>query len=150
MSSACPSVRPSWDPCCIQCVQSVCTFFFCTPWGNIYCSQAAGKVQIVYKALFANCSALSLCLPLSFYLSAACLIYSPALILHNAPFVVCGILTAVTSMLNIQADRVHPYTDTDTDTQVERGRERERESARVGWTFCLAANRESRPLSCRA
>lgn len=62
--------------------------------------EAAGKVQIVYKALFAKLQR-SPTLPLS---------HDLALSLFQ-----CGIrcfveiLTAVTSMLNIQADRVHPY-----------------------------------------
>lgn len=58
--------------------------------------EPAGKVQIVYKALFAK------------------LQRSPT-ISRSRSLLECGIrcfveiLTAVTSMLNIQADRVHPY-----------------------------------------
>lgn len=93
--------------------------------------EAAGKVQIVYKALFAKLqrsSTLSLSHDLSLSLFQ------------------CGIrcsveiLTAVTSMLNIQADRVHPYRHARTERQRAGAGERKR------WLDILSGIQ--RPLSC--
>lgn len=95
--------------------------------------EAAGKVQIVYKALFAKLQR-SPTLPLSHHLSLSFSLFQ------------CGIrcfveiLTAVTSMLDIQADRVHPYRHARKESQRAGAGERKR------WLDILSGIQ--RPLSC--
>lgn len=111
-------------------VSNIHTFSSCAPWGNSFCLRQQAKCKSFIKHYSQNCSALRLC-------------HSPTISLSLFQ---CGIrcsveiLTAVTSMLNIQADRVHPYRHARTERQRAGAGERKR------WLDILSGIQ--RPLSC--
>lgn len=95
--------------------------------------EAAGKVQIVYKALFAKLQR-SATLPWSLSLSLS----------FNVAFVVSLGFWQLWRQCLIS----RPIACTHTGTHAKRAKERERESARGGWTYCLASNAHSAVYLC--